>query len=178
MPWTPALGTADTLCLHVAIKIEGSLIIILILWVGRAIHIGALILVVVYRARVIVFYVFIFGITEMLWHYERLVIELQRVVIVWYSVVAISVVRIMRHWAHGSLILSVVGIVRVRVEWVGLVRRHRSRRHGAAILARGCRRSNVRVTDTSVYSWASDRNMQKKINNDRWNNINLQKVIR
>lgn len=67
-----ALRTADTLCFNVAVQIERGFIIVFVLLhrVGRAIHVGTLILVIVHRARVVVLPVVIFGVVEVLRHNE------------------------------------------------------------------------------------------------------------
>ena len=153
MSGAPAFRTADTLCLDVAVQVERCFIIIFVLLprAGRAIRTGAVLVFVIHRARVVVLHVIVFGVIEVLRHYERLVVEFQRVVVVGrYGIAGVPVVGVVRHGTHGPLVLCVG--VRVGVQLVGLVRRHRRRRHRAAVLSGRSRRSNVRVTYTSRYS--------------------------
>lgn len=123
MSRAPALRAADTLCLDVAVQVERRFVIVFVLLhrAGRSVHMGALILVVVHRARVIILHVVVFGVVKVLRHNERLVVEFQGVVVVGHGVVGFAVVGVVRHGTHRALILCVVGGVRVGVERVGLV---------------------------------------------------------
>lgn len=147
VPRPPALSTTDALGLHVTLQVEGGLVVVLVVRGGRAGR-GRALLLLVHRARALVAHVLVLRVGRVLRHHERLVVELERVVVVGRGgLVGVVAVRVVRGGAAGARVVR-VGRVRVRVERVRRVRGQRRRRHGTAVLAR--RRSNAGMQYTSA----------------------------
>lgn len=123
MARSPALSATDALGFDVAVEVEGGFVVVFVVRGGGAV--GA--------ALVVLADVIVLGVGEVLRHHERLVVELERVVVVGRGVV-------LRGGAADARALVRVG---VGVERVGRVRRQRGGRHRAAVPLLARRRSNA-----------------------------------
>lgn len=113
MSGAAAARAAGALGLHVAVQVEGGLVVVLVPLV------------------LIPLLVILLSVAEVLRQQQRLVIELQRVVVVRRYIVRVIPVRVVRHGTDRPRVL----LVGIRV-CVLLVGHHGRRRHGPTVVPR------------------------------------------